>query len=632
MLRGAPLCYADAAADSEEMTVTTWFSSASTHHHTGVDKRIRQAQVRAMHEVMPLAQCASLVCALAVAAVLWQRVELSALLPWLVGRLAISLTRIWYSQACVRQPARHTDHAYVGLALVDGAMWSAMGWGLTPVMDLSVAVVTICVGVAAASLGVIMLHIHSAANWTFVAAGLIPNALYALQRGDDLGYFCFAGFLGLTGILLFEGQRLNHRFMTTLRLRFESELAHEAEKRALQKVQELADMRSRFVATISHEMRTPLHGMLGLLRLVRERADRPPDPRHLMLMHNAGEHLVQVINDVLDFAKLETTGLPIAPSPFRLDTTLHELVDTIRFNAEAKGLTLTLDSDLPADTWVMGDVTRIRQILLNLMGNAIKFTHHGGVQLTVNRDAVTGHTELSVHDTGVGIPADDIERIFQPFHQAEGTYERHFGGSGLGLTISRELCSAMGGSLRCHSAVGQGSVFTCTLSLPGTNALRCASANTNGQSLTRDGLSQSESSTLGIQHVLLVDDNPVNTIVAEAELRLLGLDVSTASSGQEALDWLTDHSTDLILMDCEMPGMDGVSATQAIRARERRLRSQPVPIVALTANGRDAYEQRCQPAGMDDYLAKPFDRADLRAVVLRLGALEGTVKAASAPA
>ena len=581
-----------------------------------------------MHEVMPLAQCASLVCALAVAIVLWQRADLAALLPWLAARLAISLTRIWYSQACVRQPARHTDRAYVGLALIDGALWSAMGWGLTPVMDLGVAIVTICVGVSAASLGVIMLHVHSTANWTFVVAGLVPNAVYALQRGDDLGYFCFAGFLGLTGILLFEGQRLNRRFMTTLRLRFESELAHEAEKRALQKVQELADMRSRFVATISHEMRTPLHGMLGLLRLVREHADRPPDPRHLMLMHHAGEHLVQVINDVLDFAKLETTGLPIAPAPFCLNTMLDELVDTIRFNAEAKGLTLALDSALPADTWVMGDVTRIRQVLLNLMGNAIKFTQDGEVRLKVTRDEITGRTELSVQDTGVGIPADDIDRIFQPFQQAEGTYERRFGGSGLGLTISRELCGAMRGALTCQSAPGQGSVFKCTLPLPGTEPSRLGSAHIPHHQAQADLLSDSVASLSGISHVLLVDDNPVNTLVAEAELRLLGLDVNTASSGQSALDWLEHHRTDLILMDCEMPGMDGVAATQAIRSRERRLGHQPVPIVALTANGRDAYEQRCQPAGMNDYLAKPFDRADLRAVVLKFSSRE----IASAPA
>lgn len=581
-----------------------------------------------MHEVMPLAQCASLVCALAVAIVLWQRVDLAALLPWLAARLAISLTRIWYSQACVRQPTRHTDQAYVGLAVVDGMLWGAMGWGLTPVMDLSVAIVTISVGISAASLGVIMLHIHSTANWTFVVAGLVPNAVYALQRGDDLGYFCFAGFLGLTGILLFEGQRLNRRFMTTLRLRFESELAHEAEKRALQKVQELADMRSRFVATISHEMRTPLHGMLGLLRLVREHADRPPDPRHLMLMHHAGEHLVQVINDVLDFAKLETTGLPIAPAPFCLNTMLDELVDTIRFNAEAKGLTLALDSALPADTWVMGDITRIRQVLLNLMGNAIKFTQNGEVRLKVTRDEITGRTEFSVQDTGVGIPADDIDRIFQPFQQAEGTYERRFGGSGLGLTISRELCGAMRGALTCQSAPGQGSVFKCTLPLPGTEPSRLGSAHIPHHQAQADLQSDSVASLSGISHVLLVDDNPVNTLVAEAELRLLGLDVNTASSGQSALDWLEHHRTDLILMDCEMPGMDGVAATQAIRSRERRLGHQPVPIVALTANGRDAYEQRCQPAGMNDYLAKPFDRADLRAVVLKFSSRE----IASAPA
>ncbi len=201
--------------------------------------------------------------------------------------------------------------------------------------------------------------------------------------------------------------------------------------------------------------------------------------------------------------------------------------------------------------------------------------------------------------------------------------------------ISRELCKAMGGQLRCTSLVGQGSVFTCELPLPGADAPHEAPLISATPSRADTGIQRASSEPSGHAqaarsapgkrsdaghappHVLLVDDNPVNTIVAEAELHLLGLRVSTFESAQAALDWLTCETPDLILMDCEMPVLDGVSATRQIRAREKAAGQPPVPIIALTANGRDTYEQRCRPAGMNDYLSKPFERADLHAVVTR---------------
>lgn len=579
-----------------------------------VATQVHAAQVLAMHEVIPLAQLASLACGAAVTAVLWQRIELVSLLSWLGLRALISLTRIWYSLACQRDPNRHTDRTYVAMAIVDGIVWGALGWWLTPFANLEVAVVTICVAVTASCIGVIMLHIHSTSNWVFVVPILAPNALYALQRNDDLGLFCCVGLLGLTALLIFEGERLNRRSLALLRLRFESEQAHLAEKRALHQLELLMEKRSRFVATISHEMRTPLHGMLGLLRVIKEHADQPPNPRHLELMAGSGHHLINVINEVLDYSRLESTGLPIACEPFRLDALLHELADSMRINCQDKGLTLSLASELPSPCWVQGDETRVRQVLINLLGNAMKFTATGGICLLAQKDLRTGLTRLSVRDTGLGIPHDELARIFEPFHQAEGTYERRFGGSGLGLTIARELCRAMGGDLGCQSQPGEGSTFTCELPLTSTLEPKPAPAQalaaTQADAPTTD-------TALHQAHVLVVDDNPVNNIVAQAELQHLGVTVSVAESAQEALAWLLQHQADLILMDCEMPIMDGVAAARAIRAREMKNGLPPVPIIALTANGREAYEQRCQQAGMNDYLGKPFDRADLKAILTR---------------
>jgi len=592
-----------------------WPSLAPNVDAAPVADRIRQAQVLAMHEVIPAAQLASMVCALSVCAILWPRVGHIPLLTWLLTRALIGLARTAYSVACQRSPERHSDRVYLMMALADGINWGALGWGLTPLDNLEVAVVTISVCVTAACVGVIMLHVHPRANWIFIAPILLPNALYAWQRGDDLAVFCSASFAGLTCVLLIEAQRLHRRSTEVLRMRFESELAHQAERRALEQLQHLTDMRSRFVATMSHEMRTPLHGMMGMLRLMRQQPGQAPAANHLRLMHESGRHLASVVNDLLDFAKLESAGLPISPHPFRLDQTLRSVTEMLRLPCENKGLTLALQAQLNATDWVLGDETRIRQILINLLGNAIKFTAIGRVTLVAQRDPQSGWTQLQVHDTGAGIPPADLERIFEPFQQAEGTYERRFGGTGLGLTISRELSKAMGGHLSCTSQEGQGSVFTCELPLPDTPPPPSPELETLPAPL--DDLQSTSMGQFTPPMVLVVDDNPVNTLVAEAELRHFGMNVTVADSGVAALDWLADHQADLIFMDCEMPGMDGMATTAAIRDLERREGRTTTTVVALTANGRAALDDRAQASGMSDYLGKPFDQSELRAVLCR---------------
>lgn len=592
-----------------------WPSLAPNVDATPVADRIRQAQVRAMHEVIPMAQLASMVCAMAVCTILWNRVGHIPLITWLLTRTLISLARTAYSAACQRSPERHSDRVYLMMALADGINWGALGWGLTPLDKLEVAVVTISVCVTASCVGVIMLHVHSEANWIFIAPILLPNAAYAWQRGDDLGVFCSVSFVGLTCVLLAEAQRLRRRSTEVLRMRFESELAHQSERRALEQLQHLTDMRSRFVATISHEMRTPLHGMMGMLRLMRQHPGQAPAAHHLSMMHESGQHLVAVINDLLDFAKLESTGLPISPHPFRLQQTLRSVTEMLRPTCEDKGLGLALEAHLGATDWVLGDDTRIRQILINLLGNAIKFTSSGRITLVAQRDPQSGWTQLQVHDTGAGIPAADLSRIFEPFHQAEGTYERRFGGTGLGLTISRELSKAMGGQLSCISQVGQGSSFTCELPLP--NTAPPPSPEQETQPAPLDDPRASPISPFTPPMVLVVDDNAVNTLIAEAELRHFGMHVTVVDSGAAALEWLAGNEADLIFMDCEMPGMDGMTTTAGLRDMERREGRMPTPVVALTANGREAMSERAQASGMDDYLGKPFDQSELRAVLCR---------------
>jgi len=583
--------------------------------------QVMAAQVRALHELMPVAMVSSLLATLATYVILRERVDLGHLQVWLWLRVAVSVVRLWTSTQALRGrwgASPHVKHVFVALAALDGLSWSALGWWLTPVMRLDVAVITLCMGVGVASMGVMGTYIYKPASLAFVVPNIVPNALYSLTRGDDLGVFACVSLSALMVFWLHESHRNNRRLREMLRLRFESEASEAAKSQALQQAKELADTRSRFVATMSHEMRTPLHGMLGLMRLVRDETPQPRLQRHLDLMRGSGEHLLNVVNQVLEYSRMDATGLPVHRQAFKLDDLLQDLCDTMRVTCADKGLALHLDQQLPAGCWVMGDPTRLRQVLSNLMGNAVKFTRQGSVTLQVRRDGV-GRTMLRVIDTGVGIPAHEIDRIFEPFRQAEGTYQRRFGGTGLGLTISRELCQAMGGQLRAESALGEGSVFTCELPLP---AARPAAQAEGDASALRPGVADAASPEsarppAAIPHVLLVDDNPVNVLVAEAELKRLGVRVSVAEGGADALAWLARHQPDLVLLDCEMPEMDGSTVAQFIREREAQQGRARLPIVAMTANGEEIFVSRCQPAGMDGYLAKPFERADLERLLQR---------------
>jgi signal transduction histidine kinase/ActR/RegA family two-component response regulator len=579
--------------------------------------KLRRAQFKSMNEILPQVMTASVLGTVVLYFALRHQVADPALSIWFVLRLMISAARAVYARIGLRAlpHLRSRDFTiYATLALLDGVIWGAMGWWLTPLDRLDIAVITLTMSIIVACTGMLGLHVHQPSALGFVLAITLPSAFHALGRQDELGVLCCIALLGLTGLLLIEMRRFNGRFIEMMQLRFESEQTAKAKSEALQQAQELAQTRSRFVATMSHEIRTPLHGMLGLLRLARQEVGQADLHQRLELIQSTGEHLVKVINEVLEHARLESSGLPVYEQPFDITALLRELTEITRPSCEGKGLAFVLKTNLAPGTHVLGDATRVRQILHNLLGNAVKFTSSGSVSLSAHRDTATGHLRMVVQDTGPGVPAAEQERIFEAYHQAEGTYQRRFGGTGLGLTISRELCEAMGGQLTCRSENGQGAEFVCALPLPqvqaGTPASRAAPIASH----------QAEpQQALGDQHVhvLLVEDNPVNTIVAEAILRKMGVEVTAVEHGEAALAWLETHQADLILMDCEMPGLDGMQVTRQIRLREKMQRLWPTPVIAMTANGHDTYVRHGIPAGMSDYISKPFDEATLRTTMLR---------------
>ncbi len=366
--------------------------------------------------------------------------------------------------------------------------------------------------------------------------------------------------------------------------------------------------KSQFLSNMSHEIRTPLNGILGMAEVLARTPLSAEQARYLCAITSAGQSLHALLGDILDLAKIEAGRIVVEQIDFDLTALLVALADAFRELASARGNVLTTDLRIPAKLAVNGDPTRLRQVLSNLLSNAIKFTEHGTLTLAAERMLTpAGDARIwlrfVVRDSGIGIAREALARLFQPFVQADESTTRRFGGSGLGLVICRHLVGLLGGSIAVDSRLGEGSAFT--VELPFTWSLA---------PLAEDGAAASGVQTLA-GRILVAEDNPVNQSVIEAMLGELGVTVTIVNNGAAAVDALRGASFDLVLMDCQMPVMDGYAATAAIRA-DTGARVH-VPIVALTANALPEDRRRCLDAGMDDYLSKPIRLAALAACLGR---------------
>ena len=397
-----------------------------------------------------------------------------------------------------------------------------------------------------------------------------------------------------------------------LRAKAIAESANESLKRAKEAADAANTAKSQFLATMSHEIRTPMNGVLGALELLRRSPLDPQQRRLVKTAASSGESLMAILNDVLDHSKIEAGKLHINRAPLSLHQTAASVVALFRANAHAKNLQIVLDIEPEVADRVLGDAQRLKQVLLNLVGNAIKFTERGGVSVRLAALRGRGNAarvRFEVTDSGIGIDEQAMQRLFEPFHQVDGSRNRRTGGTGLGLAISQAIVDAMGGRIQVQSQRGKGSSFHFELAFeldpnpPSGDVIDSSMAPLDAGSSRLAGT------------VLVVEDNPVNRVIAEEMLQSFGLEFIEAQDGVEALDVLARRPVDLVLMDCQMPVMDGYTATQHIRDRESRQRLPRTPIVALTAN---AYEEDAAHAievGMDAHLAKPYTRDQLREVL-----------------
>lgn len=407
----------------------------------------------------------------------------------------------------------------------------------------------------------------------------------------------------------------------------------------LRRMKELAETANRaktaFLANMSHEIRTPMNGVIGALSMLSDQNMTERDRLFVRSARDSARNLLHILNEILDFAKLDAQKIRLTPAPFDPRDLIFGVCQAFQATAEQKSIRIRHDCKQvpPQVRSLIADEGKLRQVLLNLVSNAVKFTHSGEVVVSLSvhcHSTEMAQVKLDVSDTGVGIPHESLEQLFQPFFQVESGANRSYGGTGLGLAICKQIIDEMGGLIGVRSVLGIGTTFEVVLELP----YSIMTATTQGKQSTDDGFPDTlppEHADLHLQgEVLLVEDNEVNAFIATMTLESLGIVSRHAKNGEVAVAMFQEHAFDVILMDCEMPVMDGYEAARRIRALESAdTARERTPIIALTAHALSGDREVCLAQGMDDYLTKPFDRQALASLLSRWLPLSAPLSAPS---
>lgn len=565
-----------------------------------------------------------------------------AALPWLIAMLLISTARVLLAALYTRSTRAGDGSTLWRNAFVVGVGLSGAGWMATififmpdgdPVHQFATALVL--AGLAAGAVPILSAVLN--AYYLFISLTLVPAAVFFFLAGDITSIIIGLLTLIMTIGLLQSARFLNQTLIETLVLSAErarlaaklesanteigqhnAQLRSEIEERRIAQLESLkakdaAEAANRakgeFLANMSHEVRTPMNAIMGMAEIALE-TELSADQRHyLEVIDKSSRSLLGILNDILDSSRIDTGRLRLEIVPFEPRVVLEDIAAPMRHEAHTKGLALRvfIGDDVPR--WLMGDPGRVRQVLWNLIGNAVKFTSQGEVVISLTGEPVgdeRSRIRLSVQDSGIGIARHLHAGLFEPFSQTDTSTTREHGGGGLGLNITRKLVDMMGGRLWFESDEGKGSEFSFEIEF----AIAAAPTDANVQ---REAPSESGDAQTG-KHVLLVEDNPVNQDVLRTILKSADCHATVAENGMVAVARFRERRFDAILMDLHMPLLDGFDATRAIREIEAKSGTR-VPIIALTADAMPETKQRCLDAGMDDYLTKPVRRATLIAAL-----------------